>query len=129
MKNLYVPNSYEFRVADNDAATQLLRKGWVECPPKPAENSYWQTGAWVTPTPEPAVKTWSIQQFRDLFTDAEISEFLDAAKTNPIVDLMRFKLTTADEICSNSDDLKAALSALVALGVITQEKADTILAV
>jgi hypothetical protein len=42
---------------------------------------------------------------------------------------MLLKFTTADQITSDSADLKSALSAIVALGIITQDKATSILAV
>lgn len=122
-----------------DIIANLQRKGWVENEP-PAHDAAtqhaptWNGTAWVTQdkTAEEiaaeARRVWTPAEFRALFTDAELLAFLAAAKQDAQLDMLRFKLTTVQQVVSDNPELLGAMDALVTAGILTEQRKQEILA-
>lgn len=123
---------------DAEIIANLQRKGWVENEPPSYDAATqhaptWDGVAWTVAdnTAEEiaaeARQVWKPEEFRKRFTDAELLDFLDKSRTVPALDMLRFKLTTVQEVVSDNPDLLAAMDALVQAEVITVERRTEIL--
>jgi len=123
---------------DATIITNLQRKGWVQNDP-PSYNAatqhapQWNGSEWVTvdkTADEIAAESrriWAPREFRARFTDDELLAFLTACKASAALDLLRFKLTTVQEVVSDNAELLAAMEALVQAGILTEQRKAEIL--
>lgn len=75
------------------------------------------------------VYQWTCHEFYLRFTAEEREAIIVAGRTIAAVEDLRSRLLSAPVIHSNSADLLAGMSALVSLGLLTQQRKDEILGI
>ena len=70
---------------------------------------------------------WTARQFMGLFTDAELVAVAEAKRTNAALEIWWAK-ATAGEVHKDHPDTVAGLAYVVSLGLLTQARADEVLA-
>lgn len=102
---------------------------WVEVadPSVAAESHYWDgTAAVANPPPPSAPVVWSALEFMERFTKQERNNIRAAAKQNADLEDWLDLLRAAGEVNPEDQRTIDGLAALVAAGLLTQQRADAI---
>ena len=87
MPHLYL-EGHPVRFETGEAASTLLRKGWVELPEQPDPSAMWDGEQWVMPEPPPLEPQW-VAFGAALATDPGVNALVAAARDNaPVLHLM-----------------------------------------
>lgn len=104
-------------------------------PPTSGNMDWHEYQAWLAAgnTPEAADPApsdpviWTPREFMALFTDAELVGIAEAKRTNAMLEIWWAK-ATAGEVHKAHPDTAAGLAYVVSLGLLTQARADAVLA-
>jgi|DEB0MinimDraft_3_1074331.scaffolds.fasta_scaffold03407_8 hypothetical protein len=97
--------------------------------PRPSSDQVWdtQTEAWVTDPDYIKPGAWETDAFIDRFTDAEWAGIWAAIQASPAMAKWYSKAAANGSIRAVSPDTQAGMAALVATGLLTEERRDEIL--
>ncbi len=113
----------QFQIGD-----QKYPRGWLLTAPTADITAAGITVSTVADPPPPPITVVSSLQFRQLFTDAERIAITQSGQTNVQIRAFLDDESAADTVHLSEPEVTAGLAMCVTLGLLTQERADQILA-